>query len=165
MKPYRFRDLVTGEIRTIGRARRSENKNSNCRCHHPKFSGAGPCTYRTCRHPEEIHYGTKLPYDNKPLADGDFWLTNVEAEITKHPSHFVELDELINWINKGIARCNCGFPIRREDLRYYRNHDNGLLIPFEDSKCWIFSLCPRCGYAYNFQKIMRQKNWYEEVKT
>jgi hypothetical protein len=102
-----------------------------------------------------------LPYDNKPLDDGDFFLSNVEAEIKRHPTHFVELDDLIKWVNKGLAKCLCGFPIRRQDLRYYRNHDNGLLIPFEDSKCWIFSLCPKCGYSYNFQKILRQKAWRE----
>jgi len=141
---------------------RSRGKKSNCRCHHPRFSGNN-CTYRTCMHSMETHYGVALPHDKDSLDDGDFILSNVEAEIARHPDHFTQLAELLIWIDQGIAKCNCGFPIRRQDLRFYQGHDHGLTVPYQDTKCWIFSHCPSCGYDYNYQKILNQKSWYRTL--
>jgi hypothetical protein len=161
----KIRDLFTDKIRDVQIGKnRITGKKSNCRCHHPSFSGNN-CTYRTCTHSRENHYGMPplLSHDKDSLDDGDFILSNVEAEITRHPEHFIDLAELLNWINEGLAKCHCGFPIRRQDLRFYQGHDEGLAVPYQDTKCWIFSHCPNCGYDYNFQKILRQKSWRHKV--
>lgn len=159
----KIRDLFSNEIREVNTGKsRITGKRSNCRCHHPTFSG-NQCSYRTCRHSWDTHYGVSesaLPHDKDSLGDGDFILSNVEAEIVRHPDFFKPLAELLAWIDQGIAKCNCGFPIRRQDLRFYRGHDQGLAVPYQDSKCWIFSHCPKCGYDYNYQKILSQKAWY-----
>jgi hypothetical protein len=98
-------------------------------------------------------------------AEGDMILSNVEVIVEKHPEQFAELKELLDFIKTGIPKnlC-CQFPVRRQDLQYFPNHDGGINIPYESAKCWIFSHCPKCGYDFNFQKIMRQKSWYEVME-
>lgn len=163
MKSFKIRDLFTGEIKQIGKPRQ-DKQNSNCRCHHPHFI-RGRCNYRTCRHDKDNHYKLladrfieALKHDDDVLGRDERFLTNVEAEIAKHPEQFKEVGELIAFVNQGKATCNCGEKIRREDLRYFlREHDNGLIIPFVDYRVWVYSHCANCGFDFNHEKIMRQK--------
>ena len=179
----KFIDIFTGEEREIdtrkvlkrfdlSRPRRSEfptkaayhqaliqrAKSSTCKCRHPRFRG-GVCCYRTCYHDKTNHYGDILPHDNDDLDVGDKILLNVEPIVEKHPEQFAKLKELLDWVKVGLAKCHCDFPIRRQDLQYYTDHDGGLNIPYESTKCWIFSHCPKCGYDYSFPKIMNQRSW------
>ena len=103
----------------------------------------------------------KLKHDKDPLAENERFLANVEAVLDKVPDRFFALRLLLQWISENKSRCKCGFPIRRQDMRYYRDNDSGLVIPGESTKCWIYSHCPNCGYDYNFEKIMNQKDRYE----
>jgi hypothetical protein len=149
----KFHDLFTGEIKDT---HSHSGRKGTCRCHHPRFT-AGHCTYRTCTHNRSNHYGIVLEHDNDKLSEGDMILGKVEPMIAKHPEQFKELKALLDWIKVGTAKYDCGFPIRREDLQYYPNHDGGLHIPYENNRCWVFAHCPHCNYDYSFPKILNQK--------
>jgi hypothetical protein len=102
----------------------------------------------------------KLKHDNDPLAENEKILTNVEAVLPQHPDKFLGLRALLAFIYSGDAKCMCQFPIRREDLRYYRDHEGGIAIPGEKNLAWLYSHCPKCGYDYSFVKILRQMDYH-----
>jgi hypothetical protein len=101
----------------------------------------------------------KLKHDDDPLGDGERILTNVESVLSYHPHKFLGLKTLLTFVYSEKAKCMCGFPIRRQDLRYYRDHDGGIAVPGEKNLVWLYSHCPSCGYDYSFVKILKQMDY------
>ena len=55
----------------------------------------------------------------------------------------------------GVAavRCLCGYNLKDEPIVYYTNHDAGWTVEGEETKCWLYVKCPKCGYDMSIWKM------------
>lgn len=51
------------------------------------------------------------------------------------------------------THCLCGYDLSKEPIVYYTPHSGGWFVPFEESLCWLYVKCPKCGYDMNLSKL------------
>lgn len=96
-----------------------------------------------CRCRGTLHklYGQR--HDNEmPISKEK--IISMSGEIEKKLSPIID-----KWFN-----CSCGVSFQLSDFLGYP-HDNGL-ADNNSKKYWIYVRCPKCGYDWSWQKILRR---------